>query len=35
MTLLEAIKQGPLLADGAMATQLMFAGLEQGACGEA
>ena len=34
-TLLEAIKQRPLLGDGAMGTQLMFAGLEQGACGEA
>ena len=33
--LLEAIKDGPLLADGAMGTQLMLAGLEQGACGEA
>jgi 5-methyltetrahydrofolate--homocysteine methyltransferase len=31
----EAIKDGPLLADGAMGTQLMLAGLEQGACGEA
>ena len=34
-TLLEAIKQRPLLGDGAMGTQLMFAGLEQGTCGEA
>src|SRR6476646_5497173 len=33
--LLEAIKQRPLLGDGAMGTQLMLAGLEQGACGEA
>src|ERR1044072_452098 len=33
--LLEAIKQRPLLGDGAMGTQLMLAGLEQGSCGEA
>ena len=33
--LLEAINDGPLLGDGAMGTQLMFAGLEQGGCGEA
>src|SRR6185503_3804961 len=33
--LLERIKDGPLLADGAMGTQLMMAGLEQGGCGEA
>jgi 5-methyltetrahydrofolate--homocysteine methyltransferase len=33
--LLEAIKQRPLLGDGAMGTQLMLAGLEQGGCGEA
>jgi 5-methyltetrahydrofolate--homocysteine methyltransferase len=33
--LLEAIKQRPLLGDGAMGTQLMLAGLEQGNCGEA
>ncbi|HEY1921562.1 MAG TPA: homocysteine S-methyltransferase family protein [Tepidisphaeraceae bacterium] len=33
-TLLEAIKKRPLLGDGAMGTQLMFAGLEQGNCGE-
>jgi 5-methyltetrahydrofolate--homocysteine methyltransferase len=33
--LLEAIKERPLLGDGAMSTQLMLAGLEQGACGEA
>jgi 5-methyltetrahydrofolate--homocysteine methyltransferase len=32
--LLEAIKRRPLLGDGAMGTQLMFAGLEQGGCGE-
>lgn len=34
-TLLEAIRQRPLLGDGAMGTQLMLAGLEQGGCGEA
>ena len=34
-TLLEAIKERPLLGDGAMGTQLMIAGLEQGSCGEA
>jgi 5-methyltetrahydrofolate--homocysteine methyltransferase len=34
-TLLEAIKERPLLGDGAMGTQLMIAGLEQGNCGEA
>jgi 5-methyltetrahydrofolate--homocysteine methyltransferase len=33
--LLEAIKEHPLLGDGAMGTQLMLAGLEQGSCGEA
>ena len=33
--LLEALKQRPLLGDGAMGTQLMGAGLEQGNCGEA
>ncbi|HXS98489.1 MAG TPA: homocysteine S-methyltransferase family protein [Candidatus Limnocylindrales bacterium] len=33
--LLEAILEHPLLGDGAMGTQLMFAGLEQGGCGEA
>ncbi len=33
--LLEAMKQRPLLGDGAMGTQLMYAGLEQGNCGEA
>jgi 5-methyltetrahydrofolate--homocysteine methyltransferase len=32
---LNAIKERPLLADGAMGTQLMLAGLEQGSCGEA
>src|SRR6187402_1690593 len=32
--LLEAVKERPLLGDGAMGTQLMIAGLEQGACGE-
>src|SRR3954463_1901754 len=30
----EACKDHPLLGDGAMGTQLMIAGLEQGACGE-
>ena len=33
-TLLEAIADRPLLGDGAMGTQLMLAGLEQGASGE-
>jgi 5-methyltetrahydrofolate--homocysteine methyltransferase len=33
--LLDALKERPLLGDGAMGTQLMFAGLEQGNCGEA
>lgn len=33
--LLEAIRVRPLLGDGAMGTQLMLAGLEQGGCGEA
>ena len=33
--LLAALKERPLLGDGAMGTQLMFAGLEQGNCGEA
>jgi len=33
--LLEAIQERPLLGDGAMGTQLMLAGLEQGSCGEA
>ncbi len=32
--LLEAIRERPLLSDGAMGTQLMLAGLEQGNCGE-
>src|SRR5271154_1603116 len=32
--LLQAIKQRPLLGDGAMGTQLMLAGLVQGNCGE-
>ena len=32
--LLDALKQRPLVGDGAMGTQLMLAGLEQGACGE-
>jgi 5-methyltetrahydrofolate--homocysteine methyltransferase len=32
--LLERIKERPLLGDGAMGTQLMIAGLEQGNCGE-
>ena len=31
----DAIRQRPLLGDGAMGTQLMLAGLEQGNCGEA
>ena len=31
----EAMPEHPLLGDGAMGTQLMFAGLEQGNCGEA
>lgn len=34
-TLLETIQERPLLGDGAMGTQLMLAGLEQGGCGEA
>jgi len=34
MTLLEAVRQRPLLGDGAMGTQLMAAGLESGGCGE-
>ena len=33
--LLEALRQRSLLADGAMGTQLMLAGLAQGSCGEA
>src|SRR5437016_11675718 len=32
--LLEAIREHPLLGDGAMGTQLMLAGLVQGNCGE-
>jgi 5-methyltetrahydrofolate--homocysteine methyltransferase len=32
--LLAALRDRPLLGDGAMGTQLMFAGLEQGNCGE-
>ncbi len=35
LSLLEAIAKRPLLGDGAMGTQLMLAGLQQGACGEA
>ena len=35
MNLLETIKERPLVGDGAMGTQLMIAGLEQGGCGEA
>ncbi len=31
----ESIRERPLLGDGAMGTQLMIAGLEQGNCGEA
>jgi 5-methyltetrahydrofolate--homocysteine methyltransferase len=31
----EVARERPLLGDGAMGTQLMFAGLEQGNCGEA
>ena len=34
-TLLEKIKERPLLGDGAMGTQLQQAGLEPGGCGEA
>jgi 5-methyltetrahydrofolate--homocysteine methyltransferase len=34
-TILDGIRERPLLCDGAMGTQLMFAGLEQGGCGEA
>lgn len=33
-SLLDAIRARPLLGDGAMGTQLMLAGLEQGNCGE-
>jgi 5-methyltetrahydrofolate--homocysteine methyltransferase len=35
MRLLDALAGRPLLGDGAMGTQLMLAGLEQGNCGEA
>src|SRR3954470_8836774 len=35
VSLLDALTARPLLADGAMGTQLMIAGLEQGNCGEA
>src|SRR5215813_7987015 len=35
MLLQDAIRKRPLLGDGAMGTQLMLAGLEQGNCGEA
>jgi 5-methyltetrahydrofolate--homocysteine methyltransferase len=31
----DIVRERPLLGDGAMGTQLMFAGLEQGNCGEA
>jgi 5-methyltetrahydrofolate--homocysteine methyltransferase len=34
-SLLDAIAARPLIGDGAMGTQLMLAGLEQGSCGEA
>jgi 5-methyltetrahydrofolate--homocysteine methyltransferase len=34
-SLLETLKQRPLLCDGAMGTQMLLAGLESGACGEA
>src|ERR1035438_9410100 len=34
LPLLEALKQRTLIGDGAMGTQLMLAGLEQGNCGE-
>jgi 5-methyltetrahydrofolate--homocysteine methyltransferase len=34
-SLLQALGERPLLGDGAMGTQLMIAGLEQGSCGEA
>ncbi len=34
-SLLQAVRDRPLLGDGAMGTQLMLAGLEQGTCGEA
>jgi 5-methyltetrahydrofolate--homocysteine methyltransferase len=35
MRLLDRINERPLLGDGAMGTQLILAGLEQGRCGEA
>jgi 5-methyltetrahydrofolate--homocysteine methyltransferase len=35
VSFLEAIAARPLIGDGAMGTQLMLAGLEQGSCGEA
>jgi 5-methyltetrahydrofolate--homocysteine methyltransferase len=35
MQLQDAIRERPLLADGAMGTELMAAGLDQGSCGEA
>src|SRR5215831_10481186 len=35
LPLLQALRERTLLGDGAMGTQLMFAGLEQGNCGEA
>lgn len=34
LTFLQAMHERPLLGDGAMGTQLMLAGLEQGNCGE-
>jgi 5-methyltetrahydrofolate--homocysteine methyltransferase len=34
LTLLEALRERPLVGDGAMGTQLMLAGLEHGECGE-
>jgi methionine synthase I (cobalamin-dependent) len=33
--LLDIVRTRPLIGDGAMGTQLMLAGLEQGGCGEA
>ena len=33
--LLDIVRARPLIGDGAMGTQLMLAGLEQGGCGEA
>ena len=35
MGLLDAIKERVLIGDGAMGTQLQYAGLEPGGCGEA